>query len=99
MALKNLISSQLHKTCSWPFGVCDMCVFECQSVVNFKRGDAVGSKYEFREGSQSSPRLLQMLIVFHCGSVPIVDAVVASVSFYPAHVSADPTVAVRVTLD
>ena len=61
-------------------------------------------------GYQKSPRLAQMLIVFHGGSVPIFDVVsfqvqtefsfaVASLSFFSAHVSVDPTGIVRVMLD
>ena len=61
-----------------------------------------------REGRHMSPRLLQVLIVSHGGSVPIfhvvsfqvqteLSFVVASLSFYSVHVSVDPTV--RVMLD
>ena len=57
-----------------------------------------------------SPRLLQMLVVVHGGSVPIFDVVsfqlqtdlsfvVASLSFESAHVSVDPAVVARVMLD
>ena len=57
-----------------------------------------------------SLRLLQMLVNFHGGSVPILDVVsfqvqtelsfvVASLSFHSAHVSVDPTVVARVMLD
>ena len=78
-------------------GMCDMCVFECQSVLNSnKRGHAAGVTTTF--------------IVMVAGSASIFDVVsfrflqsyhlsVASMTFYSAHVSVDPTVVVRVTLD
>ena len=79
---------------------------ECQRGEKFKQARANGRRNcESRQGSQMSPRLLQMLIVFHGGSAPIVDVVsfqvqtelsfvVASLSFFSAHVSVYPTVAV-----
>ena len=53
--------------------------------------------YESSEGYQKSPRLLQMLIIFHVQTES--SFVVASLSFYSARVSVVSTVVVRVMLD
>ena len=86
--------------------------FECESdVVRFKQQRTNGrSNYESREGYQKSPRLLQMMIFCHGGSIAFfgvvsfqvqteVSFLVASLSFSSAHVNVDHTVVVRVILD
>ena len=65
------------------------------------------SDHDAPQSCHTCPRLLRTLIVFHDGSVPMfsfrvqteLSFVVASLSFYSAHVSVDPTVDVRVMLD
>ena len=77
--------------------------FECRSAVNSnKRGQAAGVTMNLVLVAKC---LLQMLIVLHGGSVPIFDVVsfrlrqsYHSLS-HSAHMSVDPTVAVRITLD
>ena len=85
MALKSLITLSYMRhvrgfvVCNM-CGMCELCEFECQSVVNSNtRGHSAGVTMSF---VQMSPRLLQMLIVFHGGSVPNFDVVSFGFCFF-----------------
>ena len=70
-----------------------MVLTQCDVNSTKKRTSGM-SNCESCKGGHMSPRPLQMLIVFHGGSVPIevqteLSFVVASLSFYSAHVSVD----------